>query len=162
MKKILLLVLFPASLLAQTIPNDGLLEVRKWREQSLQVKIYRDQWGIAHVYGKTDADAVFGMVYAQCEDDFNRVERNYLTATGRLAEALGEDYVYHDLRTRLFQDSVMAMGYYKQSPEWLKTLPRFCGWHQLLSLHTSRNNTQTHQTLSTVDALPIQRGKHWR
>jgi acyl-homoserine-lactone acylase len=122
MKKILLLVLFPASLLAQTIPNDGLLEVRKWREQSLQVKIYRDQWGIAHVYGKTDADAVFGMVYAQCEDDFNRVERNYLTATGRLAEALGEDYVYHDLRTRLFQDSVMAMGYYKQSPEWLKKL----------------------------------------
>lgn len=122
MKRIIFLVLLPMSLLAQTITTNGLLEVRKWREQSLNVKIHRDQWGIAHVYGKTDADAVFGMVYAQCEDDFNRVERNYLTATGRLAEALGEDFIYHDLRTRLFQDSVMAMGYYKQSPEWLKKL----------------------------------------
>jgi acyl-homoserine-lactone acylase len=122
MKSIMLFVLLPMTLGAQTITTDGLLEVRKWREQSLNVKIHRDQWGIAHVYGKTDADAVFGMLYAQCEDDFNRVERNYLTATGRLAEALGEDYLYHDLRTRLFQDSVMAMGYYKQSPEWLKKL----------------------------------------
>lgn len=97
-------------------------EISQWRQQALNVTIMRDKWGVAHVYGKTDADAVFGMLYAQCEDDFERVERNYLTASGRLAEALGEQYVFHDLRTRLFQDSVMAMRYYKASPPWLKKL----------------------------------------
>lgn len=98
------------------------MEARKWKAQSLNAKIIRDQWGIAHVYGKTDADAVFGMLYAQCEDDFNRVERNYLTATGRLAEAYGEEFIYHDLRTRLFLDSILAMSVYKSSPVWLKKL----------------------------------------
>jgi acyl-homoserine lactone acylase PvdQ len=122
MKAIIVLLLITGSLTAQTITEPNILETRKWREQSLNVKIIRDQWGIAHVYGKTDADAVFGMLYAQCEDDFNRVERNYLTATGRLAETLGEEYIYHDLRTRLFQDSIIAMNYYKKSPEWLKKL----------------------------------------
>ena len=58
--------------------------------------IVRDDWGIAHVYGKTDADAVFGAMYAQAEDDFNRVERNYLNAMGRLAEAEGEPAIYQD------------------------------------------------------------------
>jgi acyl-homoserine-lactone acylase len=47
------------------------------------ITIIRDDWGIAHIYGKTDADAVFGMEYAQAEDDFNRVETNYINAMGR-------------------------------------------------------------------------------
>ena len=66
--------------------------------------IIRDDWGIAHVYGKTDADAVFGMEYAQAEDDFNRIETNYLNSLGRLAEAEGESAIYQDLRMRLFID----------------------------------------------------------
>src|SRR3954464_12589508 len=70
------------------------------------VEIIRDDWGIAHVYGKTDADAVYGMIYAQCEDDFNRVEHNYLLSLGRLAEADGENEIYRDLRMRLFIDPV--------------------------------------------------------
>src|ERR1041385_9146996 len=65
------------------------------------VEIIRDDWGIAHVFGKTDADAVFGMIYAQAEDDFNRVERNYLLSMGRLAEAEGEGEIYRDLRMKL-------------------------------------------------------------
>ena len=60
-------------------------EVARWKQQAKNVTIIRDDWGIAHVYGKTDADAVFGMEYAQAEDDFNRVETNYINAMGRLA-----------------------------------------------------------------------------
>ena len=59
-------------------------------ERARNVTIVRDDWGIAHVHGKTDADAVFGMIYAQAEDDFNRVETNYVTSLGRLAETEGE------------------------------------------------------------------------
>src|SRR6185295_9121138 len=59
-----------------------------WARQAQNVTIIRDNWGIPHVYGKTDADAVFGVMYAQAEDDFNRVETNYLNSMGRLAEAV--------------------------------------------------------------------------
>src|SRR5690606_32849097 len=69
-----------------------------------QATITRDDWGIAHVHGKTDADAVFGMAYAQAEDDFNRVETNYVNAMGRLAEAEGEAAIWQDLRMKLFID----------------------------------------------------------
>ena len=75
-----------------------------------------------HVYGKTDADAVFGVMYAQAEDDFNRVETNYLNSMGRLAEAEGESEVYRDLRMKLFIDPDDMKAQYETSPEWLKTL----------------------------------------
>ncbi len=77
---------------------------RALEEQARNITIVRDDWGIAHVYGKTDADAVFGMIYAQAEDDFNRVETNYINAMGRLAEAEGESKIYQDLRMKLFID----------------------------------------------------------
>src|ERR1041385_9530611 len=73
-----------------------------WQRHARNVEIIRDDWGIAHVFGKTDADAVFGMIYAQAEDDFNRVERNYLLSMGRLAAAGGEGEIYRDLRMKLF------------------------------------------------------------
>ena len=75
-----------------------------WQKQAQNVTIIRDDWGIPHVFGKTDADAVFGVVYAQAEDDFNRVETNYLNSMGRLAEAEGEKAIWQDLRMKLFVD----------------------------------------------------------
>jgi acyl-homoserine-lactone acylase len=97
-------------------------EVARWQRESRNVTIIRDDWGIAHVYGKTDADAVFGMEYAQAEDDFNRVETNYINAMGRLAETEGESKIYQDLRMKLFIDPVMLKTQYAASPVWLKTL----------------------------------------
>jgi len=94
----------------------------RWAHEASHVTIVRDDWGIAHVYGETDADAVFGMIYAQAEDDFNRVETNYLNAMGRLAEAEGEDKVYQDLRMKLFVDPEVLRKHYAASPEWLKKL----------------------------------------
>src|SRR5215204_1081318 len=84
-----------------------------------EVTITRDDWGIAHVRGRTDADAVFGMVYAQAEDDFNRVEVNYLNSLGRMAEAEGEGAVYQDLRARMFVDPDTLKVLYARSPSWL-------------------------------------------
>lgn len=85
-------------------------------------RIVRDDWGIAHVSGKTDADAVFGMIYAQAEDDFNRIETNYLTALGRRAEAEGEALIWQDLRQRLWIDPAELQAQYAKSPAWLKKL----------------------------------------
>lgn len=88
-------------------------EIAAWKKQANNITILRDKWGIPHVYGKTDADAVFGLLYTQCEDDFERVEMNYVTALGRQAEIEGEAKLYHDLRMRLFQDSTVAIAIYK-------------------------------------------------
>jgi acyl-homoserine-lactone acylase len=98
-------------------PRNADLEARAAR-----VTIIRDDWGVAHVYGKTDADAVFGMIYAQAEDDFNRVETNYLNSLGRLAEAEGEGAVTQDLRQKLFMDPAELQRQYDASPAWLQRL----------------------------------------
>jgi len=97
-------------------------EQARWKQEAQAVTITRDDWGIAHVHGKTDADAVFGMVYAQAEDDFNRVDTNYLNALGRLAEAEGEQAIWSDLRQQLFIDPVELKKLYAQSPDWLRKL----------------------------------------
>ncbi len=94
----------------------------RWAAEAARVTITRDDWGIAHVHGHTDADAVFGMIYAQAEDDFNRIEMNYLTALGRTAEAEGEGALFADLRQRLFINPDTLKSQYAASPSWLKAL----------------------------------------
>lgn len=97
-------------------------EMARWESQARGVSIVRDDWGIAHVTGKTDADAVFGMIYAQCEDDFNRVETNYITSLGRSAEAEGETAIWRDLRQKLFIQPDELKKNYADSPPWLQKL----------------------------------------
>jgi len=103
-------------------PSGNDPDIKRYEAQASQVTIVRDKWGIPHVYGKTDADAVFGLMYAQCEESFDRVERNYIEKLGRLAEVEGEAYVYNDLLMRLLYDSSAAIADYKNSPAWLKKL----------------------------------------
>ncbi len=97
-------------------------EIALWESQASNITIIRDNYGVPHIYGKTDADAVFGLLYAQCEDDFNRVEMNYINAMGRLAETEGIDEIYRDLRMKLFIDPIDIQAQYASSPEWLKEL----------------------------------------
>src|SRR5512141_2010885 len=104
---------------SQSTPNP---DVARWEKQAQGITIIRDDWGVPHVYGKTDADAVFGVMYAQAEDDFNRIETNYLNSMGRLAEAEGEAEVYRDLRMKLFIDPDVMKAQYQKSPDWLKAL----------------------------------------
>jgi acyl-homoserine-lactone acylase len=109
----------------------------RWQTRAEHVHIIRDNWGIAHVYGKSDADAVFGMIYAQAEDDFNRVERNYLNGLGWLAQAEGESAVYSDLRERLFIDTARLQQRYRTAPSWLKTL--MIAWSDGLNYYLSKH-----------------------
>lgn len=97
-------------------------DLKRWEKYAANTTIIRDNWGVAHVYGKTDADAVFGMMYAQCEDDFNRVEVNYINSMGRMAEVEGENFIYTDLRMKLFIDPEIVKKEYRDSPAWLKKL----------------------------------------
>jgi acyl-homoserine-lactone acylase len=111
-----------AALVCSALQAAGDPDSVRWEKQARNVIIIRDDWGIAHVYGKTDADAVFGAIYAQAEDDFNRVETNYINSMGRLAEAEGESKIYQDLRMKLFIDPAELKTLYAGSPAWLKAL----------------------------------------
>ena len=103
-------------------PAHAASDLPRWQAQAVRVSITRDDWGIAHVTGRSDADAVFGAIYAQAEDDFGRIEANYLTALGRSAEADGEAAIWGDLRQRLFVDPAELQAQYRASPAWLKQL----------------------------------------
>lgn len=120
MKKCCLLALLAVS--ACTPKGTNSPELARWEAIAQNVTITRDDWGIAHIRGKTDAEAVFGMMYAQAEDDFNRVETNFLNALGRLAEAEGESAVIRDLRMRLFINPDTLKSAFAVSPPWLQAL----------------------------------------
>src|SRR5580765_6559893 len=120
-------MLAPALLLAAAVavspaPVASSNDTARWARLARAVTITRDDWGIAHVHGKTDADAVFGMEYAQAEDDFPRLEMNYVKALGRLAEAEGDSAIFQDLRMKLFVDPDTLRARYRSNPAWLRKL----------------------------------------
>lgn len=121
MKNLCFIIFFllPIFLSAQNFSAE---EIASWKKQAENVTIIRDNYGIPHIYGKTDADAVFGLLYAQCEDDFPRVEMNYIDKLGRLSEVYGKNKLYDDLLTKLVIDSAAALEDYKNAPIWLRKL----------------------------------------
>jgi len=112
----------PLTLTPQTSSQFSAEEISRFEQRAANVEILRDRWGIAHIYGETDADTVFGALYAQAEDDFNRVETNYINSMGRLAEAEGAGQIYRDLRMKLFIDPIEIRAMYEASPDWLQDL----------------------------------------
>ncbi|KQV58377.1 MULTISPECIES: acylase [unclassified Caulobacter] len=126
------LALMAAAVLTAS-PANAADDLSGLKARAAKVQIVRDDWGIAHIHGKTDADAVFGMAYAQAEDDFNRVETNFMTSLGRTAEAEGEKAIWADLRQKLFIDPAVLKADYAKSPAWLKTLMN--GWADGLNFY---------------------------
>jgi acyl-homoserine lactone acylase PvdQ len=117
-----LVLILSLSALAACEPVSTNPELQELEERAQNVTIIRDDFGVPHIYAKTDADAVFGLLYAQSEDDFNRIEQNYIWATGRLAEVEGEEALYSDLRARLYMTVEEAQAAYASAPDWLREL----------------------------------------
>src|SRR5258705_13701158 len=135
MKKVFLSLLFVLAAASTTFASQAARnpETARWEQAARDVTIPRDDWGIPHVHGKTDADAVFGLMYAQAEDDFNRVENNFLLSQGRSAEADGEAEIWRDLRMKLFIEPDDMKAKYEASPDWLKKLMK--AWADGLNYH---------------------------
>jgi acyl-homoserine lactone acylase PvdQ len=143
------LLIIVAACAAFASPQATKSDVASWERQAKNVTIIRDDWGIPHIHGKTDADAVFGMIYAQAEDDFNRVETNYLNSIGRAAEAEGETAIYRDLRMKLFIDPVDMKAKYKTSPQWLKKLMN--AWADGLNYYLDKNPKVTPKVIKRFE-----------
>ncbi len=160
MNRLVLLLVLSA---AACSPRFSSRDVARWKREAQNVTITRDDWGIAHVHGTTDADAVFGMEYAQAEDDFNRVETNYLDALGWHAQADGESRICSDLRQRLFVDTDSLKAEYAASPPWLQQLmDAFAdGLNYYLYTHPA-GEAQGHHALRAVDGAELHRREHRR
>src|SRR5471030_2224018 len=113
------LLCFPMFLTAQRFTPH---EVSRFNVEARAVTIIRDNWGIPHIYGETDADAVFGLMYSECEDNFKGIEQNYLYQLGKQAEADGEKSLYTDVTLQLIADSADAIKDYRASAPWFKKL----------------------------------------
>jgi acyl-homoserine-lactone acylase len=146
-KLVVLLFVITAAACTAAPPADP--EIGRWEARAQGVEIVRDNWGIPHIYGATDADAVFGMIYAQAEDDFNRIEINFLNAMGRLAEAEGEAEVYRDLRMKLFIDPARMETIYTESPPWLREL--MDAWADGLNFFLYKNPQVTPRVLTRFE-----------
>ncbi len=132
-----LVLLSPGPPPAKAADTPQKTDIARWQQTAARVTIRRDDWGIAHVHGHSDADAVFGMIYAQAEDDFNRVETNFINAQGRLAESEGESAIWRDLRMKLFIDPAVLKAQYVASPAWLKAL--MISWADALNFYLYRH-----------------------
>jgi acyl-homoserine-lactone acylase len=129
----LALCLMSAATTVQADPK----ERTRWQSEARNTVVVRDNWGVPHVYGKSDADAVFGSLYAQAEDDFARIEHNYLIGLGSLAQSEGEAAVYDDLRQRLFVRPEHLKHLYRSAPTWLQEL--MVAWADGLNFYLSRH-----------------------
>ncbi|MGZ3845528.1 MAG: penicillin acylase family protein [Flavisolibacter sp.] len=119
MKLLFVLLFSPILCFSQSFTQK---EIDRYKAEAQRVTIIRDNWGVPHIYGKTDADAVFGLLYAQCEENFGKVEENNLEMMGRLSEVYGEGQLYNDLQMRLIYDTAAAIADYKRAPVWMKKL----------------------------------------
>ena len=124
-------------------------EFPRWQAQAQNVTITRDDWGIAHVTGPTDADAVFGAMYAQAEDDFSRVEMNFINSQGRLAETQGEGAIWRDLRMKLFIDPDLMRAQYATCPAWLKQLMQ--AWADGLNYYLAKHPSVKPRVISRFE-----------
>lgn len=153
MKPFCLLFLLSFSIFAQkaVLSKFSAIEISRFQQQAKRVNIIRDNWGIPHIYGKSDADAVFGLLYAQCEDDFKRVEMNYIEKLGRMSEIKGESSLYDDLQIKLLIDTTDAISDYNKAEPWMK---------KLLNAYADGINFYLHTHPNTKPAM-LTRFKPW-
>ncbi len=153
MKSFCLLFLLSFPIFAQKTVSSkfSVTEITRFQQQAKRVNIIRDNWGIPHIYGKSDADAVFGLLYAQCEDDFKRVEMNYIEKLGRMSEIKGESSLYDDLQIKLLIDTTDAIADYNKAEPWMK---------KLLNAYADGINFYLHTHPNTKPAL-LTRFKPW-
>ncbi|MFB0565702.1 MAG: acylase [Candidatus Aminicenantaceae bacterium] len=97
-------------------------ELERMEQMAQSVKIYRDTYGVPHIYGPTDASVIFGFMYARAEDRFFRIEENYIWLLGRSAEVFGEKELSSDILLRAMEFEKRSKTEYKNATPEIRTL----------------------------------------
>jgi acyl-homoserine-lactone acylase len=98
------------------------------RNYSQHVEIVRDQWGVPHIYGKTDPDVAYGLAWANAEDDFKTMQENFLPVKGLMGKWKGKDGAPLDFLVEFLGSMKLAEAKYDKeiSPEFKKYLEGYC------------------------------------
>jgi len=102
--------------------TDEQTSLNRMEEMAKKVMIYRDSYGIPHIYGPTDACAAFGLAYARAEDQFYRIEQNYIRSLGRSAEVIGEEGIEWDILIRTLEIERLSKAEYKLSSPQIRAI----------------------------------------
>ena len=114
------LILFSALLLVHCSSESGNSTEVGWKETARAITIYRDTWGVPHIYGPTDSSVAFGSAYAQAEDNLELIEDSYLRALGRSAERYGEMTVADDRLARALEIPRLSLEEYRRAEPRIK------------------------------------------
>src|SRR5438046_2474911 len=91
-------------------------------ELAKSVTIYRDTYGVPHIYGKTDAAVVFGLMYAQAEDNFWQLEEDYIRTVGHSAELEGPSGLNNDILRQAYETVARAKEQYRRAGPRLRAM----------------------------------------
>jgi len=81
-----------------------------------KITIYRDVWGVPHIYADSELGAAYGYGYAQAQDRLEQIFRNYRQADGTLAEVDGPSALMGDFISRLVGHAEVSRAQYGQMP----------------------------------------------
>ncbi len=125
-----------------------------------QVEIVWDTYGVPHIYGATDKDALFGFGYAQARDHLQDMLQQFLLAEGRLAEFFGPQYLTEDLKARAVlpysDEELMA----QVDPEVVELVDAFAQGIQAY-MEEHRNTLPDWARQQRVTALRVLRFAHY-
>ncbi|HXU38264.1 MAG TPA: penicillin acylase family protein [Blastocatellia bacterium] len=110
-------VLLAAVLMSLPAQAAGKTSARAAKSEKIarSVTIYRDSYGVPHVYGPTDASCVFGYIYAQAEDNFWQIEDSYIRGLGRASEVYGDRTLSDDMLNRALEIPRLAKAEYDRT-----------------------------------------------
>ncbi|MFL2639367.1 MAG: acylase [Flavobacteriaceae bacterium] len=90
------------------------------------IEIVRDQYGVPHIYGKTDADVAYGLAWAHCEDDFKTIQEGYLAGNGLLSKHIGLKGAGADLITQVIESKETVDKLYNTlRPDFIEILQAY-------------------------------------
>ena len=120
MLKLLLIILFVVTCASPLVTHAQ--KSSNQEQLARTVTIYRDTYGVPHVFGRTDASTIFGFAYAQAEDNFWRVEENFIHALGRASELYGEKSLNEDRLNHALEIPRLAQAEYARLDRHMRLL----------------------------------------
>src|SRR5260370_34414342 len=115
------------------------------------VTIYRDNYGVPHVFGPTDTSCAFGFIYAQAEDNFWQIEDSYLRALGRASEVYGAKTLEDDELVRALEIPRLAKAEYERASP--RTMAHLDATADALHFFLKHNPQMKHRLITRIHAV---------
>lgn len=109
-------------------------------ESDMQVTIYRDTYGVPHIYGDSEEAVLYGQGYAQAEDRLETLLKAYLKAQGKMARVFGERWIEEDYIQRLCRHAEVSRERYNEIDPHMRSLIEhfIAGVKQYMSEHPEK------------------------